>query len=64
MQYEHLGFWSFPTQRIFLQLIKLYYKSIWENQVLKLFLWALEAKHIILNKYNCSEHPVNVKDTE
>ena len=27
-----------------------------------LFLWALEQN--ILNKYNCSGHPANVKDTE
>ena len=32
-------------------------------QVLKLmFLWALEQN--ILNKYNCSRHPANVKVTE
>ena len=27
-----------------------------------MFLWALEQN--ILNKYNCSGHPANVKDTE
>ena len=27
-----------------------------------MFLWALEQN--IVNKYNCSGHPANVKDTE
>ena len=61
MQDELIGFWSFPI--FFSHLIKLLLKNIWKNQVLKLmFLWALEQN--ILNKYNCSGHPANVKDTE
>ena len=47
----------------FSHLIKLLLKNIWKNKVLKLiFLWALEQN--IFNKYNCSGHPENVKDTE
>ena len=45
MQDEHLDFWSFPIffrkETIFPHLIKLLLKNIQENQVLKLFLWAL-----------------------
>ena len=45
-------------------LIKLLLKNIWKKQVLRLiFLWALE-QNIILNKYNFSGHPANVKDTQ
>ena len=53
IQDEHLGFCSFP---IFFQALHLignnlsilnqaFIKSIWENQVLELFLWAAETKH-------------------
>ena len=49
MQDEHLGFWSFPIffrkETIFPLLIKLLLKNIWENQVLKIFLRALQTKH-------------------
>ena len=45
MKDEYLGFWSFLIflwqETIFSHLIKLLLKNIWENQVLKLFLWAL-----------------------
>ena len=71
MQDECIGFWPFP---IFFQVLhqtgnklfilnQAFIKNIWKNQLLKLILlWALEAN--ILNKYNCSGHPANVKDTE
>ena len=40
MQYEHLGFWSFPIffwqEKIFPHLIMLLLKKIWENQALTL----------------------------
>ena len=53
MQGEHLGFWSFPILFQVLHQIgnnlstlnQAFIKSIWENQVLKLFLWSLETKH-------------------
>ena len=71
MQDEHVSFWSFPIFfRVlhqtgnFSHLIKLFLKNNWKNQVLKLIsLWALE-QNIILNKYNCSGHLANAKDTE
>ena len=61
MQDEHLGFWSFP---ILFQVLhytgnsvstgnQAFIRNIWENQVLQLFLWALETKHHSY-KYNCS----------
>ena len=65
------GFWSFPiffgvlheTGSKLFTFNQAFIKKIWTNQVLKLiFLWALEQN--ILNKYNCSGHPANVKDTE
>ena len=51
MQDEHLGFWSFPiyirvlhkTGNNLSTLNQTFIKIIWESQVLKLFLWALEA---------------------
>ena len=49
MQDEHLDFCSFPIffqkETIFQHLIKLLLKNIRENEVLKLFLWALRTKH-------------------
>ena len=71
MQDELIGFWSFQIffecsirqETNFSHFIKLLFKNIWKNQVLQLiFLWTLEQN--ILNKYNCSGHPANVKDTE
>ena len=71
MQDELIAFWSFPiffqvshyTGNKLFTLNHAFIKKKLRNQVLKLmFLWALEQN--ILNKYNCSGHTVNVKDTE
>ena len=71
MQDEHISFWSFPiffrvlhqTGNKLFALNQAFIKKHFEKQSLKLiFLWALEQN--ILNKYNCSGHPANVKDTE
>ena len=65
------GFWSFPiffrvlhwTGNKLFTVNQAFIKNIWTNQVLKLiFPWALEQN--ILNKYNCSGHPANVKDSK
>ena len=52
MQDEHLGFWSFPIffssvalGNNFSKLNQAFIKSIRENQALKRFMWAIEAKH-------------------
>ena len=61
--FQYLFEYSIRQETNFSRLIKLLLKNTWKNQVLKLmFLWALEQN--ILNKYNCSGHPSNVKDTE
>ena len=72
MQDEIIGFWSFPIffrvlnqtgNKLFTLNQAFIKKHSKTYQVLKLiFLWALERK--ILNKYNCSGYPSNVKDTE
>ena len=38
--------------------------NVRKNQVLKLFLWALQAKHQFPYTCNCSGYPTNVKDAE
>ena len=72
MQDEIIGFWSFPIffrvlnqtgNKLFTLNQAFIKKDSKTYQVLKLiFLWALEQN--VLNKYNCSGHPTNVKDTE
>ena len=72
MQDERIGFWSFPIffrvlhqtgNKTFTLNQQAFLKNIWKQQVLNLiFLWELEQN--IINKYNCSGHPANVKDTE
>ena len=72
MQDEIIGFWSFPIffrvlnqtgNKLFTLNQAFIKKHSKTYQVLKLiFLSALEQN--VLNKYNCSGHPTNVKDTE